>query len=334
MVLKKEAQTMLINTKYMEPLTDYGFKKIFASEGSEMILKSFLFHLLELDALIAEVTILSPEQLPGRPHERIGVYDLYCIDELDQRFIVEMQKKKHDYLKDRLVYYSSFPISHQAQKGEWSYELDPIYCLGILDFNMFPDERCIRYAKLTDIATGELYYDKLTYVTVELRKFNLSLEELETGLDKWLYFLRHLTDFNQIPEELSDEPFQAAFHIAEMAALTEEEWYFYEGSLKVMRDDFAVRQTAEREQREAKAEGIAAGRAEGITAGRAEGITAGRAEGITAGRAEGEMRGRKAAQIEMAEKLIQNQMPIETVVEITGLTQAELEELIPSQESG
>ena len=132
---------------------------------------------------IAEISLLPSEQLPGRPDERLGIYDLYCTNEYGQRFIVEMQKKKHYFCEDRLVYYSSFPIAHQAQKGHWDYKLNPIYCLGILDFDLFSDNRFIRYAKLSDVLTGEIYYDKLTFATVELTKFNLSLEGKPVGIN-------------------------------------------------------------------------------------------------------------------------------------------------------
>ena len=304
---------MFYTTKYMEPLTDFGFKKIFASEESTVVLKSFLFNLLELESPIAEISILSPEQLPGRPGEQIGIYDVYCVDEREQRFIVEMQKKKQNFFTDRLVYYSSFPISQQAEKGEWDYELDPIYCLGILDFDLFSDDRFIRHAKLTDTLTGEIYYDKLTFAIIELRKFHRSLSELETHQDKWIYFLKHLTDFDDIPEELSDAPFQEAFHIAEMGALTEAEWYYYEGSLKKMRDDYAVMQTAKQEKREAIEASYQKGQEEGRAESKVEGIE----------------EGRQVEKIEIAKKLIQQRIPIETIIQATGLTQGELEALIP-----
>ncbi len=109
---------MLYHSRYMAPTTDYGFKKLFASEESKIVLKSFLFNLLELEAQIAKISFLPFEQMPGRPDERIGIYDLHCVDERGQRFVIEMQKRSQSFLKDRLVYYSSFPIAQQAQKGE------------------------------------------------------------------------------------------------------------------------------------------------------------------------------------------------------------------------
>ena len=45
-----------------------------------------------------------------------------------------MQKAKYNYFKDRSIYYSTFPIQEQAEKGDWNYKLTPVYAIGILDF--------------------------------------------------------------------------------------------------------------------------------------------------------------------------------------------------------
>jgi len=309
---------MFYPTRYMDATTDFGFKKIFASEESKPVLKSFLFHLLPLEVPIAEISFLRLEQLPGRPDERIGIYDIYCIDEQEQRFIVEMQKKKQDLLVDRLVYYSSFPIAQQAIKGSWNYELSPIYCLGILDFDLHPGERYIRYAKITDIHSGELYYDKLTFATVELIKFHLGLDELENDRDRWIYFLKHITDFRRVPDQLSAEPFRIAFEIAEIAAMGEDEQYYYQGSLKKMRDDYNSIQYA-----------LTTGRREGIEQGRAEGLTEGRIEGLAEGRTEGLTEGRQTEKIEIAQKLLEQGIPMDAIIQATGLTHEELQALTP-----
>ena len=102
--------------RYMDPTTDFGFKKIFASEQSKPVLKSFLFSLLGLETPIAEISFLPFAQLPARVEERIGIYDIYLIVERGQRFIVEMQKTNQEFFIDRSVYYSSFPLAQQAQK--------------------------------------------------------------------------------------------------------------------------------------------------------------------------------------------------------------------------
>ena len=232
-------------TRYIEPTTDFGFKKLFGEERSKTVLKSFLFHILELESPIVDISFLPQEQLPVSQYERIGIYDVYCIDEKDNRFIVEMQKVKQIHFKDRALYYSTFPISQQAERGGWNYRLNPVYFIGILDFTFADDERYIRRIQLSDIETHEFFYDKLTFVFIELPKFKKDLNELKNYADKWLYFLRHLSELNEMPPELSDEAeINEAFHIAEITAFTGVERYQYEDSLKRLRDEYSILQTA------------------------------------------------------------------------------------------
>lgn len=64
--------------------------------------------------------------------------------------------------------------------------------------------------------------------------------EFETRLDKWLYFIKHLEDFQSIPEIFSDEVFEEAFKKAELSKLGPVELDNYEYSLKVFRDNKAI----------------------------------------------------------------------------------------------
>ncbi|HIE30535.1 TPA: Rpn family recombination-promoting nuclease/putative transposase [Candidatus Poribacteria bacterium] len=225
-------------SRFICPITDFGFKKLFGEEESKEVLKSFLFHILNLESEIADISFLPQEQLPSAEDERLGIYDLYCIDEKGRRFIVEMQRASQMYFKDRSIYYSTFLIAQQAQRGDWDYQLNAVYCVGILNFNLTEDGRYIRTCKICDIETHEIFYDKLTFVYIELPKFNKGLNELVSLADKWIYFLKHLSELEEIPQELSDEPISAAFKMAEIAAYNEAERFAYQRSLKRLRDSY------------------------------------------------------------------------------------------------
>ena len=284
--------------RYMDATTDFGFKKLFGQEESKPVLKGFLYELLDLPAPIAELTFLSTEQLPRTAEERRGIFDIYCVDENGQRFIVEMQKAQQYYFRDRALYYSTFPIVNQVERGEdWNYQLNPVYCVGILNFIFEDDDRFLHRVRLIDETTHKVFSDKLTFVYVELPKFNLGLEELETFRDKWIYFLKHVTQFREIPETFSEVPFDLAFHLAELAQLTDEEAAYYEGSLKQSRDRYAENETAHLQ-------------------GKEEGITEGRELGL------------KQRSIEIAQTLIRQQMPLSTILQITGLTEEEVQPLL------
>jgi predicted transposase/invertase (TIGR01784 family) len=74
--------------------------------------------------------------------------------------------------------------------------------------------------------------------------FNRKEIELETRLDKWLYFIKHLEDFQSIPTIIADEVFNQAFEKAELAKFGQAELVNYENSLKIYRDLKGVINTA------------------------------------------------------------------------------------------
>jgi len=204
------------------------------------------------------LTYLPTEQLPPSPDDRVTVYDVYCTDESGQRFIVEMQRNWQLHFKERTLYYNTFPITHQVEKGgRWEYDLLPIYCLGILNFRMDDDPRYLRRVQLADVDTGETFYDKLTFVFIELPKFDRSLAQLETAAERWVYLLKRLPELQDIPAELAQEPFTRTFAIAEQAALSPQERWMYEASLKRARDDRATLESAVWKGREETRQAIA-----------------------------------------------------------------------------
>src|SRR6056297_2723318 len=110
--------------KYINPFTDYGFKRLFGEEPNKDLLRDFLNELLrEEQGEIVELTYLKDEQLGNTQLDRKAIFDLYCENERGEKFIVELQKAKQNFFKDRSVFYSTFPIQHQAKQGDWNYEL-------------------------------------------------------------------------------------------------------------------------------------------------------------------------------------------------------------------
>lgn len=236
-----------MKAKYVNPFTDFGFKKIFGEEASKPLLIDFLTNLLP-EINIVDLTFKDKDKLGQTEDDRKAIYDIYCENNIGEKIIVELQKAKQNYFKDRTVYYSTFPIQEQAQKGEWNYKLKFVYCIGILDFK-FEDNltngtgEVIHTVQLKD-QNHKIFYEKLKFVYLEMPHFIKSEEELETRLDKWLYFIKHLEDFQTIPEIFKDDVFIHAFEKAEIAKYSESERYDYEQSLKIYRDLKGVIDTA------------------------------------------------------------------------------------------
>lgn len=234
-----------MKAKYINPFTDFGFKKIFGEEASKPLLLDFLNALLPQEENIVDLTFKNNEQLGIVDFERKAIYDIYCENEKGEKFIVELQKSKQNYFKERTIYYSTFPIREQAEKGNWNYNLKAVYCIGILDFTFDDYEteleknEVVHTIKLKN-QNGKTFYDKLTFIYLEMPNFKLTENGLKTRLDKWLFFIKHLEDFQAIPAIIADEVFNQAFEKAELAKFGQLELENYEYSLKIFRDNKAV----------------------------------------------------------------------------------------------
>lgn len=286
---------MYLTEKYINPFTDYGFKRLFGEEAHKDLLLDFLNELLrEEQGEIKNITFLKNEQLGSTEIDRKAIFDLYCENEKGEKFIVELQKSKQNFFKDRTLYYSTFPIQEQAQKGEWNYELKAVYTIAILDFVFDEDknepDKYKYFVKLSDIETNKIFYNKLTFVYLEMPKFKKELSEIETHFEKWLYVLRHLEKLDKIPPKLTEKIFERLFDIAEIAKFNREQLLQYEDSLKYYRDLKNSFDTARED-----------GREEGWEEGRQE--------------------GKQERNIEIAKAMLKEGFDIKTIVKITGLTE-------------
>lgn len=230
-----------VREKYINPFTDFGFKRLFGEEPNKDLLLDFLNEILQdQQGKIVDLTYLKTEQLGKTELDRKAIFDLYCENEKGEKFIVEMQKSKQNFFKDRSVFYSTFPIQEQAEKSDWNYELKAVYTIGILDFVFDSDKNeseKYRYdVKLQDIETNKTFYDKLTFIYFEMPKFNKTIEQLETRFDKWLFVLKNLHKLDRLPEGLKEEIFEKVFEVAEISNFSRDEYISYEDSLKYYRD--------------------------------------------------------------------------------------------------
>ena len=246
-------------TRFINPFTDFGFKKIFGQEYNKDLLIDFINAILSLKSPVVDVTYGSQEKIPPTVEDRKSIVDIYCESQNGDKFIVEMQKTKQLFFKDRSLLYASYPIVQQAKKGLWNYELPPVYVIAVLDFEYKDEAKSDKYlhdVKLVDVVDNEVFYDKLRLLYLEIPKFKKKLNELETNEDKWLYFLKNLPEMNEIPTELNVGVFPKAFEQAEIANYTHEEYNAYIASLDYYWCNYADIDTA---RYEGKQEGIKEG---------------------------------------------------------------------------
>jgi len=287
-----------MKARYLNPFTDFGFKKLFGEEASKPLLKDFLNSLLPLDYPIADLNFRNAEQLGTGEEQRKAVYDIYCQDTQGNYFIVEMQKSKQNFFKDRTVFYTTFPIREQAEKGPWNYELKAVYCVGILDFVFEEDKANPDYLHEVKLKNrhNKVFYDKYALYFIEMPKFHKAESELASQLENWLYLIKHLEEFPDVPAKFQHTILEQAFEIAELAHLTEDERKAYEDSLKHYRDILNIVDTARDE---------------------------GKVEGFIEGKEVGKIEGK----IESASKMKADGIPVSKISEYTGLTEEEIANL-------
>lgn len=288
-----------LQERYINPYTDFGFKKLFGTDMNKDLLISFLNALLHGEQTVKDITYLNTEHLGTLEIDRRAVFDVYCENEQGEKFLVEMQKGEQQFFKDRSLFYSTFPIREQAVKGRsWDYELKAVYTIGILNF-VFDNKDDNYYhheVKLLDTRTKEVFYNKLTFIYLEMPKFNKTEAELETMFDKWMFVLRNLSVLMERPAALQERVFERLFKSAEIAGFSKQELFEYEDSLKEFRDWYSVVKTAAD-------------------------------KGFTEGFGEGFGEGEKKKQLEIAQNLKSLGIAIDVIAQSTHLSQEEIKKL-------
>ena len=280
--------------KYVNPYTDFGFKKLFGTEINKDLLISFINSLLHGREVVKDLTYLNTEHLGISETDRKAVFDVYCENEKGEKILVEMQRGIQQYFKDRSLYYATFPIREQGQKGEWDYQLKAVYIIGILNFTFDKDNDNYFHheVQLLDNKTKEVFYDKLTFIYLEMPKFNKTEDELTSMFEKWLFVLRNLSRLMERPKALQEHIFTKLFEAAEIAKFTKLEYDSYEESLKAYRDWKSTIHTAEYN-----------------------------------GEKKGIKKGREEKAIEMARKMKAKDYSIDEIIELTNLTEEQINAL-------
>ncbi|GJG37954.1 Rpn family recombination-promoting nuclease/putative transposase [Prevotella lacticifex] len=299
--------------RYINPLTDFGFKRIFGTPFNSDLLVSFLNAVLDGERVVEDVEYSNSEKFGSNEDARKAIFDVYCKTADGSRIIVEMQNVYQDFYKDRSIFYSTFPISEQAEKGDWNYELKDVYTIGILNF-AFPESKksgdngIFREVKLMDINTKEVFYDKLTYIYVELANFHKDIDECKTLIDKWLFCLKNLQNLLERPTELQGRVFEKLFKTAEIAMFKPMELKAYEQSIHAYRD---IKNGMDSARREGEAIGLEKGEAIGLEKGEAIGLE----------------KGEFKANMKVARMMKAKGFDVSLISEITGLSEDQIAEL-------
>jgi predicted transposase/invertase (TIGR01784 family) len=292
--------------KFLDPKNDFAFKKIFGTEKHKDILIHFLNDMLDFkeDKKIVEVSFLKPAKDPDLAGKKQSIVDVLCRDEPGRQYIVEMQVAHSPGFEKRAQFYAARAYVDQMNEGEAYHDLKEIIFLAITNFVMFPEKP--GYLSRHVILDNETFTRDLkdfSFTFMELPKFTMTVDQLETLIDKWAYFFKHTSHIT--PEEFekftaNDLIFKQAYKALDRFYWTEIELNTYRQETKRILDERVIR---EHELAMSKAEG--------------------KAEGL----AEGEAIGTKNAMLKVARQMLNRNVPLEEIKALTNLSDNEIAQL-------
>lgn len=249
-------------SKFINPFTDIGFKRIFGQEVSKPVLIAFLNGLLEGEHHITDLQFLDKEQIGESADDRSLIYDVYCETESGRHIIVEMQNRYQSYFKNRSIYYLARSISRQGEPGpSWHYaDVKAVYLIAFLNFKQADFSSVFRTdVGLMDMETNELFSDKMRMVFLQLPYFEKEADECETIFEKFIFVLKNMDVLKRMPWAAQEAVFQKLASIADVASLNKQERMAYDENLRRYRDTIAV---LEGQWMEGHAKGLEEGRQE------------------------------------------------------------------------
>lgn len=311
--------------KYINPFTDWGFKRLFGQEFSKDLLISFLNDLLAGELHVESVTFMDKEELPDTKDQRGIIYDVYCKTDKGERFILEMQNRWQPNFIDRSICYACRSVLEQVEKGKTekqdAYKFLPIYTVCFMNYKSGTEElkKFRTDIILADKESGELASNKLRFIYLILPLFDKDVEDCVSDFDKWIYVLKHMEALSRMPFTAQKEIFKQLEEYADSHRLTKKEWEAYENSLWIARDNMACMAAAEIAAQE---KGLAEGREKGLAEGREKGLAEGMAKGLAKGMAE--------EKLATAKRLLDMGLDIQQTAKGTGLSIEEVEKLLHS----
>lgn len=249
---------------FINPKTDYAFKKIFGSSESKDILISFLNAIIyEGNPTIEDLEIIDPNLPPKVEGLKDSSLDVKAQLADGTLVIIEMQVLNVESFGQRILYNAAKTYASQLQKGQGYRMLRPVIALTITDFEMFKNSNNLISQFVYKEENSNLPYpdNDIKLIFVELPKFTKSVDQLETLADKWLYFMKYAITITEVPPVMDSVPeIHQAFGIAnevnlspeEIANIERQEMFIYDQQGTIIK---AVKDAVQEAQQEARQEG-------------------------------------------------------------------------------
>lgn len=220
------------NERFISILSDYGFKATFGNESDTRFLRRALQALINSPVAIRKIEFVQNEIQGLTKDSRSGIYDLFCTDEKGNQFIVEMQLGEYPEFIQRMKFYALYRLNTLIRKGKYKFkDLPKIYCIGILAVSIFPHIVDYQNIAVLKNQNDELIDDQMTFITIELDKFQKGLEDVQTDLDKLIYTMKTIdtvTEPMQFPAFWTEEWLETAIKELDTRAMSPEKRMVYE----------------------------------------------------------------------------------------------------------
>ena len=309
--------------KFLDPKNDIAFKRIFGEEKNKDILLDFINSVLQSDDSIVEsIEYIPTINIPDIGRERVSIVDIMCRDNHGKKFIIEMQVvSTKEYLK-RAQYYAARAYIKQRTKTAKYVGLKEVIFLAICAGIVLPEHNdYISYHQILELTSHERHLKDFSFTFIELGKFNKTVDQLATSLDKWTYFFKYAVEAKSFPQSILEEEY---IHRAldELSAFnwTEEELDAYEHFE-------AEHEAYVNGMEEAEEKGIQKGIEKGMQKGMREGLAKGMREGLAKGIQKGMQLGEEKVRLEVARSLLKSGMEESAIAAATNLTLEQLKSI-------
>ena len=302
--------------RYVDLTLDAGFKAVFADKSNKALLIGLLNVLLPPEARVKDIVeYLDRETGPDFLDGKSTRMDLVCRGEDSRTFIVEMQRRPENAFFERCVYYGA-GVYHMGLLSRETYkdDLKAVYIVGILNYSLphedealWDSDNIVSCYRFTESRTGELAPDTILCIFAELERFTKSAAECRDDRDALFWLFRHSGVMEELPEELSHSSLaEGVTDACEIAGFSADKRILYEKDM-ITELDLALQYDYAREQGEA----------------------IGEARGEARGKAEGKAEEKSA----IARRMLKAGLPMDVIVECSGLSEDEVRELAQSTKS-
>ncbi|WP_052566834.1 Rpn family recombination-promoting nuclease/putative transposase [Candidatus Magnetobacterium casense] len=283
--------------RFVDVKSDIAFKRIFGNETKKEILISFLNAVLGLtgDREIGEITLLSPYQAPKIDELKYTILDIRAVDKRGVTFIIEIQVQREKGFAKRVLYYTSKAYINQLGRGDDYPALNQVIYIGIVDFNIFEGDNYLTRHLILNAATFKQELEDFEFYFIELPKFKKKEDEVESIIEKWVYFIKNASSLEMVPKCADFVEIKDAYEIANKSTWNKEDFEVYEyWQIRRQIDKSAIEYAVESAVKSAEEKALIAEEKaliKGQLEGERKGIIKGKIEGLIEGERKGLIKG-------------------------------------------